>query len=43
MVKKYGKGLTQLLENIQDASVTSAPREVMEGTIVYDIEIEKIK
>lgn len=42
MVKKYGKGLTQLLENIQDASVTSAPREVMEGTIVYDIEIEKI-
>ncbi|HHX49785.1 MAG TPA: ParB/RepB/Spo0J family partition protein [Clostridiales bacterium] len=42
MVKKYGKGLTQLLENIKDASVSVAPKEVLEGTRVYDLEIEKI-
>lgn len=42
MAKKYGKGLTQLLESIQDASVSVTPKEVLEGTRVYDLEIDKV-
>lgn len=39
---KYGKGLSALLENIQDVSISATPSTIMEGTKVYDLDIEKV-
>lgn len=42
MSKRIGKGLSDLLANIEDERIVTAPAEIVEGERIYDIEISKI-
>lgn len=42
MSKKIGKGLSDLLANIEDERIQTAPAEIIEGERIYNIEISKI-
>lgn len=44
MAKRIGRGLKNLLENIEDETVlNAAPAEILEGERVYNIEITKVR
>ena len=42
MAKKIGRGLSELLANIEDARVSAAPVEVVDGEKIYNIDINSV-
>lgn len=43
MAKRIGKGLSELLANIEDARLTAVPAEIVDGEKIYNIELTKIR
>lgn len=43
MGKRIGKGLSELLANIEDARISAQPAEIVDGEKIYNIDIDSIK
>ncbi|MEG1647086.1 MAG: hypothetical protein RR374_06950 [Clostridia bacterium] len=42
MAKKIGKGLTELLANIEDARIAATPTEIVDGEKIYNIDVSSV-
>ncbi|MFA5449620.1 MAG: ParB/RepB/Spo0J family partition protein [Clostridia bacterium] len=43
MAKRIGKGLSELLANIEDARIIAAPSEIIDGEKIYNLELSKVR